>query len=98
NIPTREEIALEQQLKSQLDLIDSQLRTLDATKDAQQIQTLWAERKLVAGKLEFLKTEVNNRGLNNEFIPRNQTFLGPSSPGPISPNILQYQQLLNQIR
>ena len=55
-------------------------------------------RKQLTSKLEFLKNQLNIEGLENEFVPRDQTLLGPSSPGPISPNILQYNQLLNQIK
>ena len=97
SLPAKEESALEQQLRSQIDFIDAELQKADKTKSASEVNTLLAERKALAAKLEYLKTKANVEGLSNEFVPRDQTLLGPSTPGPIAPNLLQYNQLLDQI-
>jgi hypothetical protein len=98
NISAKEQSALEQQLKGQLENVEDQLRELDLSKNSPAATTLLEERRLLTSKLEFLKNQANLEGLDNEFIPRDQTLLGPSTPGPISPNLLQYNQLLNQIK
>jgi hypothetical protein len=98
NLGAKDESALEQQLKAQLDYVDQKLDAVGRDKNTPEIQDLLSERKMLAAKLEYLKTQASIEGLKNEFIPRDQTLLGPSSPGPISPDILQYNQLLNQIK
>ena len=92
---SRRKSALEQQLKSQLDSVEAALSS-GSTKSPQ-TEALVAERTSLMGKLEYLKSKANIEGLSNQFIPRDQTLLGPSTPGPIAPSILQYNQLLNQI-
>jgi hypothetical protein len=98
NISAKEQSALEQQLKGQLEYVEEQIGEMDLTKSTPGLTTLLEERRLLLGKLEFLKNQANIGGLENEFIPRDQTLLGPSTPGPISPNLLQYNQLLNQVK
>lgn len=104
----REASALEQQLSSQLEGVNKQLQDELAKPQARTggeggrgspvLQDLIDRRNVLSAKLDWLKRQVDNQGLNNEFIPRDQTMLGPSAPGPISPQILQYNQLLNQIQ
>jgi hypothetical protein len=108
----REASALEQQLSSQLEAVNRELKAELAKqpqgrssgggeqggKGSPVLQDLIDRRNVLAAKLDWLKRQVDMQGLTNEFVPRDQTMLGPSSPGPISPNILQYNQLLNQIQ
>ncbi|HEY5315552.1 MAG TPA: hypothetical protein VIK18_23680 [Pirellulales bacterium] len=98
NLPPKEESALEQQLKSELAGVESQLERLGMNSKTPQVEDLMAQRKLLTSKLEYLKTQVNIQGLTHEFIPRDQTILGPSTPGPISADLLQRSQLLYQIQ
>lgn len=108
----REASALEQQLSSQLETVNKSLQAELSRpqprssggggeaggKGSPVLQDLIDRRNVLAAKLDWLKRQVDSQGLTNEFVPRDQTMLGPSSPGPISPNILQYNQLLNQIQ
>jgi hypothetical protein len=98
NLPSQEETALEQQLKAELEAVEEQLAEVDVkTPYSPLVEKLLAERQSLNAKLEYLKTQANLHGLSDEYIPRDQTLLGPSTPGPIAPNLLQYNQLLNQI-
>ena len=99
NLPAQEESALEQQLKAELDYVEEQLAEVDLkTQYSPLVDKLLAERRALNAKIEYLKTQANIQGLSDEYVPRDQTLLGPSAPGPIAPSILQYNQLLNQIK